>query len=168
MAFRRRSRARRPRKSYMWTGHNQLSFSQGTTDTHIVVFDPAVYPQTMAGHLVVVRVEISLTWIGTTATAAQFGAYLMDFGTEETETVLTGMPWTFMTQDIEIAEKRMLWTVGGRAPVAGQTPLLTRDTVKSKRVLDNAKALFMVVDGSNATNTINVSGVVRCLIQVGR
>lgn len=164
-AIRRTNRRIRPR--YLWTGFHVLGVTQTSVRIESILVDPSIYPQTMADRFQLEAVYLSFSIISTTSTGANFSAYVMDFGTDESETVTAGAPWDAAVQDIEIAEKRLLFNIHLRAPVVTAQPTFYERVLKSKRNLKAARAVFLVTQGNSDVNTINLKVNARALVRIG-
>ncbi len=169
-ARRRRSSRKRP-VPVRWTGFNSFDFTQANTLQTTVLYDPAVELARSAGGSkqvnLAIRGHMSVGANAGTATTT-FRAYIAGFGTDATKTVTTGVPWLINAQDIDIAQKRMLFIVSRL--------LLPFDSVewniveieidvKVKIRLYPQIALMLVTQSQN-TNTVNVVGHCRTLLTV--
>ena len=157
---------RRIRPKYLWTGFNLLGFTQGTSGTETVIVDPAIHNQTMAGFFTLEAIRLHLSLISSTSTAGNFSAYILDFDTDETETVVAGMPAPSDVQDIELVEKKVLWQYRTKTPTLGGEPLRIEAHIKTRRNLKSARAVIMRTDANSDTNTVQVQGVARCLLRI--
>lgn len=169
MARRRRRGSRRNRDT-AWLGFNAFSFTQTGSLSENVIYSPAATGARLTrGKLKVIRIRgelIIMTAAGTAA--ANIGGYITTFGTDETETVATGLPWPWLTQDQDVARKGVMWTFTHRyrdfqEPLA---PVRIPIDVKVSRMLSPARALFLVIQGTG-TNTATVTGHCRALIEKG-
>ncbi len=168
MASRRRGR-QKPR--YVWTGFNMFSFVQAGTRSETVLFDPAAYDDVLAAGLTCVRIRGVLSILADAGTAeGNIGGYIAAFPTDETETVVTGAPWDIDVQDIDIAEKRLLWLFHHRYAPFDEKPVKPHDVEIDVRVSVKVNppwhAIFLVLNGT-ATHTAVVRGHCRALLRVG-
>ncbi len=157
---------RRIRPKYLWTGFNVLSVTQGVTGTETVIVDPAIHNQTMAGYFTLEAIRLHFSYGSTTSTQANLSAYILDYDTDETETVLAGMPAPSDVQDIELVEKKLLWQFRGIAPAVAAQPTRIDAIIKTRRNLKAARAVILRMDGTSDTHTIKFQGVARALLRV--
>lgn len=164
-----RRRTTRARRAVRWTGFNAFDFTQDNTISSTVIYDPAVELARSApgskGVLMAVRGHLAVTANAGTA-ATTFRAYIAAFGTDETKTVPTGAPWNINAQDIDIAQKRMLWLESRFLlpfDSVERNVVEIEISVKVKIRIYPQMAIFLVTQGQN-TNTCNVMGHCRTLI----
>jgi len=161
--------ARRPKPATRWTGFNRFSFTQALTRSESVIYDPVIeLARSGPGSkqvMLSVRGQLSLVAAAGTS-APQFAAYIAGFGTDESRVVTTGVPWDIMTQDIDIAQKRMLW-MGGATVMPfdkDEAPVQIDIEVKVKIRLWPQMAILLVTQCNSDTNTCGVSGWARTLV----
>ena len=165
-----RIRTRAAKKTYRWTGFNRFAFNQNATRAETVIYDPAVELARSRGGsgLICTRIRGKLNLLTTAGTAGpDGGAYIAAFGTDETKTVATGAPWDITAQDIDIAQKRMLWLTSWQMSPFGDTspvPIEIEIDVKVKIKLYPQMALFLVTQGIG-THTVRIVGHCRTLLE---
>ena len=167
---RRRSsfKTRAPKRNLFWTGFNRMDFLQDATQSESVIWDQASSSQNFGSKLLCERI-LGTLWVmpGAGTADCTLSAYIKAFGTDETETVPTGAPFTTQSQDIDVHATRLLWQQFVKMPPFDEKPvqLVRLDIdVKAKVKLANpARSLLLVTDGV-VTNTTRVSGQLRCLL----
>ncbi len=170
MARRRRKIFRRKR-NLRWTGFNAFSFTQTGSLVESVIYSPASSGDTiLRPRTKVIRIRGEIVIIANAGTAeGLMGGYITTFGTDETETVLTGAPWAVLTQDPDIARKGIMWQFSHTHQAFDEAtvqPVRIPIDVKVSRMLSPARSLFLVTQGTG-TNTALVSGHCRALLDMG-
>ena len=162
---RREYRAPRPDEQTRWSGFNYLAFDQGTTQQETVLWDPSVeLVEAMARPMLkAIRGQLTVRGRGSASDQDTFGAYIMAWDTDATQTVPTLMPWSPVVQDAQVAEKSVLWMMVGEVPDTQVAPWTVDIHIKSRRDLDPAKAIILVTDYTDNVNQCRVTGQLRTL-----
>ena len=165
-ARRYRPRLRIPKRRSMWTGFNRLNFTQGSAvTTATVLFDPAVYQQTLIEPtLLAIRGNLSIRSTGSVSAGDILSMYVQAFQTDGTETVPAGLIYPPGTQDIEVAEKSLLWTQVLQVPVVGDVPINIDINIRTKRKLSPALAVMLVANFTDDTDKCRITGALRSLV----
>lgn len=165
-----RRRGRRARPSYRWTGFNAFDYTQGATALQTLIYDPSVELARSRGGSKILAANIRghLSMVANSGTApTEVAGYIAAFGTDETKTVPTGAPWNILAQDIDIAQKRMLWIFRRNMTASDNLGPNVADleiNVKVKIRLYPQMALMLVTQGL-VTNTVNIQGYCRTLLE---